>query len=129
MPGISGFREGVKYIQNKGLQSIFRQENDLSSYLFDGLSQIKNVTLYTEKYNSKIYAPVISFNVKNSHSEQVSHLLSKKGIAVRGGFHCSPSAHNFMHTNLTGAVRISPSFVNTKKEINILLNLVEKIAF
>ena len=128
VPGISGFREGVKYIQNKGLQSIFRQENDLASYLFDGLSQIKNVTLYTEKYNSKIYAPVISFNVKNSHSEQVSHLLSKKGIAVRGGFHCSPSAHIFMHTNLTGAVRISPSFVNTKKEINILLNLVEKIA-
>ena len=90
---------------------------------------MKNVVLYREEHDPKTCAPVISFNVKGYHSEQISSVLNVNGIAVRGGYQCAPLAHNFMGTTKTGTVRVSPSFYNTKKDINILLNLVEKIAF
>lgn len=126
--GIMGMHAGVEWINNYGLDNVFKEETLLTKELFCGLKSIKNVKLYAEEYNEKKYAPLLSFNIKGLHSEQVAMLLNQDGIAVRGGFHCAPLAHSFMGTKQSGAVRISPSIHNTKKEINILLNLVEKIA-
>ncbi len=128
VPGICGLCAGVKYVKGFGLPEIFKKETDFAQEIYNGLKTMDNVILYNGNYDPNHYAPVLSFNVKGVHSEKVSYLLNKGGIAVRGGFHCSPLAHKFMGTDSVGAVRISPSFMNTKKEINILLNLVEKIA-
>lgn len=129
VPGVLGLSAGVKYVKSQKISEIFRKESELVGELFSGLKQIKNVTLYTENYDSSKYAPLLSFNIKDVHSEEVALRLNKGGVAVRGGYHCSPLAHKFMGTLPSGAVRVSPSFINTRKEINILLNLVEKIAF
>ena len=86
------------------------------------------MTLYREKYNRLKYAPIVSFNIKNMHSETVTALLNEGGIAVRGGYHCAPLAHSLYKTESSGAVRVSPSHFNSKKDINILLNLVNQIA-
>lgn len=129
LPGICGLSAGVKFLERYGVGNVYRKEKFLTSLLTDGLKNIKNIILYDEDYNPEEFAPVVSFNVKNMHSEQVSRELNKQRIAVRGGYHCAPLAHNFMRTSKVGAVRISPSFYNTAEDINILLNLVEKIAF
>ena len=73
-------------------------------------------------------APLVSFNVKNMHSEEVSALLNRESVAVRGGFHCSPLAHKTYGTESVGAVRISPSRFNTKKDVKYVINLLQKIA-
>ena len=129
VPGICGLCAGVKCLNTVGLSSVLQTEENLVKAICDGLSQIKNARIYRDLSCSEKYAPVLSFNVGDVHSEQVALLLNDGGVAVRGGFHCAPSAHKFMGTDKTGTVRISPSFSNTEKEINILLNLVEKIAF
>lgn len=128
VPGICGLRAGVEYVKRQGLDYISSVEGSLAEYAFEGLKSIKNIELYSKKFNSSFIAPVISFNVKNLHSEQVSDLLNDGGVAVRGGYHCAGLAHKYMGTQRNGAVRISPSFFNSKKDINILLNLTEKIA-
>lgn len=128
VPGICGLSAGVKYIASQKPSNIFQKESEIAGEAFDGLGQMKNVILYRENNDLSKYAPVLSFNIKGVHSEEVAYLLNKGGVAVRGGYQCSPLAHDFMGTKSTGTVRISPSFINTKKEINILLNLVEKIA-
>ena len=128
VPGICGLRAGVEYVKRQGLDYISSVEGSLAEYAFEGLKSIKNIELYSKKFNSSFIAPVISFNVKNLHSEQVSDLLNDGGVAVRGGYHCAGLAHKYIGTQRNGAVRISPSFFNSKKDINILLNLTEKIA-
>ncbi len=128
LPGICSLGAGVDFVNKKGINTIFQYESQLVKYTFDGLKNIKNVELYCDNYNKNKFAPVLSFNIKNRHSERVSTELNAKGIAVRGGYHCSPLAHKFNGTEKIGTVRISPSFFNTKKEINIMLNLLEKIA-
>ncbi len=129
VPGICGLKQGIKVVKSMGIERIFAEENYICNAIFNGLKNIKNVELYEEKRGLNSCAPVLSFNIKGMHSEEVSALLDAHAVAVRGGFHCSPLAHKFMGTQQRGTVRISPSFRTDKKDINILLNLVRKIAF
>ncbi len=129
VPGICGLKQGINTVKSIGVERIFAEENFICNEIFNGLKNIKNVKLYEEERSNNIYAPVLSFNIEGMHSEKVNAILDSYSIAVRGGFHCSPLAHNFMGTKQTGTVRISPSFRTSKKDINILLNLIRKIAF
>ena len=129
VPGICGLREGVEVLQSIGIDEVFQRESDLCELLFNGLKEVENVKLYRENYNRKKLAPIVTFNVKDYHSEYVSSVLNDNGFAVRGGFHCSPLAHKFYGTEKVGGVRISPSFMTDEKDIKNLLILVRKIAF
>lgn len=129
LPGISSMNAGVDYINKMGINTIYEKEYELTKYFYNSLKRINNIELYQGDFEKNKFAPLVSFNVKNKHSEQVSAELNMQKIAVRGGYHCAPLAHKFKGTEEFGAVRISPSFFNTKKEINILLNFLEKIAF
>ena len=129
VPGLCGLRKGVEIVEKTGVNRIFAKEKSVSEAIFDGLKHMPQVMLYQENYNSSDYAPLVSFNIENLHSEQVSAYLNEHGVAVRGGFHCAPLAHISNQTQSQGAVRISPSIFNGEKDIKILLNLVRKIAF
>ena len=109
-------------------RELFNEESDLIELLFNELSSIRNIILYKSEYDRKTQAPLLSFNVKNMHSEEVSTLLNRESVAVRGGFHCSPLAHKTYGTEMTGAVRVSPSRFNTKKDVKYVINLLQKIA-
>lgn len=126
--GICGLRQGVKVVKELGIKNIASKENAVCREIFEGLKNIKGVKVYGERSEANAYAPVLSFNINGLHSEQVASMLDRGGVAVRGGFHCSPLAHTSMGTEKTGTVRISPSFSTSKKDINILLNLIGKIA-
>ncbi len=128
VPGICGLKQGVKAVDSIGVSNIFKEETRICNEIFNGLKNIGGVKLYEEKRTGSTYAPVLSFNVGTRHSEEVSAILDKNFVAVRGGFHCAPLAHDFMGTKSGGTVRISPSFKTSKKDINILLNLIRKIA-
>lgn len=128
VPCICGLRKGAEIVETMGIKRIFAKEAKLSEAIFNGLKTMPKVTLYRESYDAKNFAPLVSFNVENLHSEQVSAYLNEHGIAVRGGFHCAPLAHISNQTQKQGAVRISPSIFNKEKDINFLLNLLRKIA-
>jgi selenocysteine lyase/cysteine desulfurase len=70
------------------------------------------------------------FNVKGMSSAYVSSLLDKRDVCVRSGFHCSPMAHKLLNTGEGGAIRVSFSVFNTKKEIytfyDILTDIIRK---
>ncbi len=127
VPGICGLGAGIKFLKNKGVNNIFTEEFALTNELFSGLCEINGVKLYNSTFDCKINAPVLSFNVKNYHSEEIAQVLNKNLIAVRGGYHCSGLAHSFRGTKEQGTVRVSPCFLNSKKDIKFLLNLIEKI--
>lgn len=127
VPGIAGLNAGVKIVERYGIKNIFEEESELIKTLYEGLKNIDGIKLYTE-YTPEKYAPLMSFNIKELHSEEVSALLNEDGIAVRGGYHCAPLAHKTYGTEKYGSVRVCPSKFTSKKDINILLNLIYKIA-
>ena len=127
VPGICGMRQGLKVVKEKGVEHIYKAETEICNEIVYGLKQIENVIVYRDECSEK-YAPLVSFNVRNLHSETVSAMLNKEGYAVRGGYHCAPLAHISRGTKSTGTVRISPSVFTCKKDIKNLLNLIRKIA-
>lgn len=128
VPGICGLSAGIKYVMNRGVGEIQKRENEICNEIIYGLKKIDGVKLYRSGGN-RVYGPVVSFNVNEMHSETVAGILSQHSVAVRGGYHCAKLAHESYGTIEKGVVRVSPSEKTSKKDINILLNLIRKIAF
>ncbi len=126
--GIAGLNEGVKFVLNRGTENISSYEAQLAQRLYDGLSNIGRVELYTAFPDSESCAPVISFNIKDMDCEQTAERLNKFNIAVRAGLHCAPLAHKSMGTLEKGTVRAVMSVFNNRAQVNYFLNAVNKIS-
>ena len=132
VPGILGVLGGIDYVNKIGVSKIYSHELSLIKRLYSGLEKVGGVMLYTPPPNHLEFAPVLSFNYKDYHSEKTDEILSKLGFAVRGGLHCAPQAHKSLGTLKTGAVRVSVATFNTNAEIDKFLDCfyskkVEKI--
>lgn len=127
VPGIIGLKEGVEFIKRKKIENISKHEFDLMQNLYNSLSRMNNIKLYTNKPDYKYFVPLLSFNVKGMDSEEVSSLLNNNGIAVRAGLHCAPAAHMHFGTVDTGTVRVSPSAFTTQSQIDYLVSSLKRI--
>ena len=115
--GICGLKAGVDFVRERGIEEIFGRETRLMSLLYDRLSAMPGVKLYTPRPDGTACAPVLSMNVVGRRSEETAQALNRRGIAVRAGLHCAPSAHRRFGTLETGTVRFSPSVFTTREEI------------
>jgi len=93
--------------------------------LLEGLRRIPNVSVYSRENKSGI----VAFNVGNADSNEIADVLSHKyDVAVRGGLHCAPLAHEYLQTQKQGAVRASVSCVTTSRECYAFLNAIDDLA-
>lgn len=127
-PGIAGLYEGVKFIASHGgEEALHYKEAQLIRLLETDLSVIKGVKLFSDMRTVPA-APILSFNIGNYHSEEVSSLLDRYNIAVRAGYHCAGLAHKNHGTMETGCVRVTPGIFNSKKDIKNFVFYCNKIA-
>jgi len=116
-PGIVGMAAGVGYIQRIGINTITEQKNFWVRMLHETLSQLKNVSIYSDSNQHK-NSGIVAFNFQGVSSTEVSYVLDKVyNICARGGLHCAPVAHDALGTTEIGIVRISPSHLNSLEEI------------
>lgn len=128
LPGIAGLCKGIEFIKARGGERAVREKEDyLCRFLSEELHNIKNVTVY-DSLKGKSTCGIVSFNIKNMHSEQVAEYADSFCIALRSGYHCSYLAHSLYGTDKTGVVRVSPGFFSTKKDIKNLIICLNKIA-
>lgn len=129
IPGIIGLSSALDFIEGIGINKIFNHERHLMRYLYNGISNNRNITLYSGDYsNCRDSVPILSFNIKDINSDKVSGMLADNGICVRAGLHCAPLAHKKLGTENTGCVRISPSIFTKKNQIEFTINSLIKIA-
>ena len=125
VPGILGVSAGIEFIKNK---SIYEHELYLTKPVYEALLNNKKITVVSSKQEKGVATPIVSFNINGKKSEEIAQELSKRGIATRGGYHCSLIAHKTLNTENVGAVRLSPSVFNNKNEMQFVLNEIYKIA-
>lgn len=101
VPGIAGLAAGMQYIQRRGMDNIFRQEHGA---MVSAIAMLR--TLGLRPFAGEHQAATVSF-VPEIDSEKAAQILAQQGIAVRGGLHCAPLAHESAGTLETGTVRIS----------------------
>ena len=112
--------EKTTYADLIGLDNIFKYENELLEYAIKCLKTIDGLKIYGEGANR---TSVISFNIENIHPYDIGSILDKFGIAVRTGQHCAQPIMDHFH--ISGTVRVSLSFINTKNEIDKLIEAVK----
>jgi selenocysteine lyase/cysteine desulfurase len=117
----------VKFVKKQKISNIRYHESELADRLFKHFLNSDKIIVYND-FNREKFVPILSFNVGSLSGEETASLLAKENIAVRGGFHCNPSAHDFYKTSVKGTVRASFSVFNTKKDIDYLINCANKIA-
>lgn len=124
-PGICGLYEGMNFVSTVGIKNIKYKEHNMLLYLYDELKKIPNVILYHQR-PTEDYVAVLSFNIKNNHSNEFAAYLDSKGIMVRSGLHCSPLAHIKTDTVAQGTVRASISYFNSIGDIDKLVYAIKK---
>ena len=121
--GTAALATALDYVSTIGLENIAAYEHELLEYATEQMLTIPGLRILgTASQKSS----VISFLVDGIHPYDLGTLLDKMGIAVRTGHHC---AEPLMHTlGVEGTVRASLAFYNTKEEINLLVNAIDRIA-
>ena len=117
--GVLGLGEAIKYIDNIGIDKIYKYEHDLRKYLIDRLSELDFITIYNKNNDSTI----VSFNINGVFSQDAAIYLDKYNICVRAGNHCAKMMKNVF--NIANTCRISLSFYNTRDEVDLLINVLK----
>jgi selenocysteine lyase/cysteine desulfurase len=122
-PSIVGLSEGIRILNSIGVESVARKEAELVARLRERLWEIPEIVLYAPRYEGGI----LLFNVKGIPSEQVGNMLNRRGFCVRAGYHCAALGHKTLETPDGGAVRVSPGWFNTFRQIDTLSDTIREI--
>lgn len=126
-PGIAGLLAGVRFVREKGIDVIRRQEQELTAYFIESLSDLPGVRFYGGEDLSR-RSGVVSFNIGEIPSTEIARRLDQDyDIAVRSGLHCSALGHRTLGTEKQGVVRASFSCFNTKEEVDIFARALREM--
>ena len=123
-PNIAGgiaFGAAVDYLNSIGLNDIAIYENKLLKYATKELLKIDGVKIYGTSSNK---TAVISFNIDKIHPYDIGTIIDKLGVEVRTGQHCTQPIMDFY--KISGTIRASFAFYNTKEEIDIFIAAINK---
>lgn len=130
-----GLAKALDYVTNLGLENIEKHEHELTLYAMEKMSEIEGIHIFgtTDFTNRNMdHDAVISFlvNSPTSANEYIHHmdmgtLLDRLGIAVRTGHHCAQPLMDRL--GILGTIRASFALYNTKEEIDILVNGIERV--
>lgn len=122
--GILALGAGLDFVTSLGADNIRRKELKHLSQLQQALGELPGIELYAGALRDPYYLPVLSFTAGERTAELAEYLM-KKGVALREGYHCAPSAHRKMGTE-NGTIRLSPSVFTKPEEINELYRLIKR---
>ncbi|MDQ3534232.1 MAG: cysteine desulfurase [Bacteroidota bacterium] len=120
---IVGLKYALDYVNNLGKSKIAAHENELLQYAYTLLYDVpgfKPIGTAKEKIS------VISFLLNKMHPFDIGMMLDARGIAIRTGHHCTQPLMNLY--NIEGTARASFSVYNTKQEIELFVEGLERIA-
>jgi cysteine desulfurase/selenocysteine lyase len=119
---VIGFGAALDYISAIGIERIAAWEQELLRYATEKLSAdptIRIIGTAPEK------ASLISFLIEGIHPFDAGTIIDHMGVAVRTGTHCTQPLMDGL--GISGTIRASFAFYNTKQEIDRLMEAIEKV--
>lgn len=125
--GLFGLRTALEYVENKGIDQIYKREIELTKRFMTGLEGTEGLRIIGPDKDT-LRTPVVSLDFPELDNSEVSYYLEKNyGIATRVGMHCAPSAHKHLGTFPQGTVRFSFSSFNTTEEIDLAVKAIKEL--
>lgn len=115
--GAIGLGAAIDFISTIDFEKLKNYETELIKYLENRLGEVPGINIYGggEKRES-----LITFNISGIHHSDIAMLLDNFGIATRNGQHCAQPLMKYL--GIDGALRVSISILNTKSEIDFLID-------
>ncbi len=120
VPGIAGLAAGICLVEELGTDRIFRREAALAARCAAAL-QARGFTVFAGEHQ----AGTLSF-LPGTDCEEAAALFAGQGIALRGGLHCAPLAHESAGTLDTGTLRVSFGHDSRQQDLARFLQAVRK---
>lgn len=120
--GSTALAAALDYVTALGIDQIAAYENELLHYATEKLSAIEGMRIIGQAAHKSC---VISFLVGTIHHYDMGMLLDRLGIAVRTGHHCAEPL--MRELGIDGTVRASFALYNTKKEIDTLVESIDRV--
>jgi len=122
VPGIAGLAAGMRYVCHRGVDEIRKSETQAARICGTTLQKMG-----FRVFMGKDQIGTVSF-VPRHDCEEVAERLATHGIAVRGGLHCAPLAHESAGTLSTGTIRLSFGAQQAESNARTAKNILEKLA-
>ena len=117
-----GLGAAIDYLNSIDFEAAAKYEHELLEYATEKLSAIEGVRIIG---TAKEKASVLSFTLENVHPHDIGTILDQSGIAIRAGHHCAQPVMKFYDVPATA--RASFAFYNTREEIDVLADAVQKV--
>ncbi|MBA3631418.1 MAG: cysteine desulfurase [Acidobacteria bacterium] len=117
-----GLGAAIDYLGSIDREAAIRYEHELLEYATEKLSAIEGVKLIGTAQEK---ASVVSFTIENVHPHDIGTILDQSGIAIRAGHHCAQPVMQFFQIPATA--RASFAFYNTREEVDVLANSIQKV--
>ena len=108
-----GMAAAMDYIEAIGRERIFHHDQELGAYALDAYSKLPGIRIFGPTTGR---AGVVSFAFEGVHAHDVVTLTDQRGLALRGGHHCTQPLMKKLGVESTS--RASFYFYNTKAEID-----------
>lgn len=117
-----GLGAALDYLTKIGMDNIHRHEVELTSYLLNGLSEIKDLRIIGPK-TTELRGGAVSFTLGDIHPHDLGQYLDSQGIAVRTGHHCAwPLTRKL---GVPATTRASVYLYNTTDDLDALVEGVQ----
>jgi len=117
-----GLGAALTYLTSIGMDNIHRHEVELTSYLLNGLSDIKDLRIIGPK-TTDLRGGAVSFTLGDIHPHDLGQYLDSQGIAVRTGHHCAwPLTRKL---GVPATTRASVYLYNTTDDLDALVEGVQ----
>ncbi len=116
----------IDYLEDVQMHNIYAHDKLLVELALERMRKIDNLEIYGS-LDQKDRLAVISFNLKGMGCHAVAKVLNLRGnIMIRSGFHCAQPLHDRL--GIGPSARVSFYLYNTKDEIDVLAELLGKLA-
>ena len=119
---VVAFGEAIDFINAIGKGEIAKHENDLLSYATQQLKQIDGLQIIGQTRDK---VSLVSFVIEGIHPFDIGQMMDARGIAVRTGHHCTQPL--MARYGIEGTVRASFAVYNTREEIDVMVEAMERI--
>ena len=117
--GIIALGKALEWVNRIGIENIATHEHKLTMYALEQLRRIPALRIFGEPDGS-----AISFLIGDIHPADLGTILDRLGIAIRTGHHCAQPLMDYL--GIPGTARASFAVYNTKEEIDILMQGIER---
>lgn len=125
--GVAGLNAALRWNREIGLENIAKKEYANRERLLHILAKYNWIKIIGNIQGNQ-YVGIVSCLIDGISSDSAGALFSERGIAVRAGLQCAPTAHKFMKTFPAGTIRFSVGYFTGDEdfeELRMALDYIE----